>query len=324
MRGPYSGDRELRADGRGDYVCTRGLRYRMPVALASLCIVLAGLFAGSSFAQTEASHKKPKPTPCTSSISKCGCTITTTGFYQVTKNLALPGGTLNEIDQSCIAVSAPRVGLYLAGMTIANMLTSGGIGIHLDRSAANSFIEGAGATVSGWNYGIEDDANNVVVTNLSADNNTTAGFLVQRAAGAAIANFGAHGDGQYGVLLTGAVLSQVSGGVVDPPASPGIQNNGVAGIQVMGIYKPFLASTGNRIFGNCVTGNLGAGIVLNEGVLNSKVSGNEVTGNTGGDLIDLNNNCGSDLWFGNSYGVGDPVTCIGQSVTITPSLCPTS
>ena len=323
MTGPYSADREFGADGRCDYICARGPRYRMLVALASLCIALVGLFAGSSAAETDASHKKPKPTPCAPSISKCGCTITTTGFYQVTKSLGPPGGALNEVDQSCIAVSAPRVGLYLAGVNITNALTSGGIGVHLNRSAANSFIEGAGATLSGWNYGIEDDADNVVVTNMSADNNGTAGFLVQRAAGVAIANFGAHGNGQYGVLLTGAALSQVSGGTVNPPAIPGIQNNGVAGIQVMGISKPFRASTGNRVFGNCVTGNLGAGIALDKGVLNSKVSGNEATGNTGDDLTDVTNNCGSNLWFGNSYGVGNPVTCIGQSVTITPSLCPT-
>jgi hypothetical protein len=303
-------------------VFTRHFRYIAPIALALLCIVLVDMSPGTSAAQTDAAGKKPKPTPCAPSIGKCGCTITATGFYQVTKNLNLPGGTLNDSDQSCIAVSAPRVGLYLAGMTITNKLTSGGIGIHLNPSAANSFIEGAGATLAGWTYGVEDNANNVILTNLSADNNTTAGFLVRRATGVAIANFGAHGNGQYGVLLNGALVAQVSGGAVNPPASPGIQNNGLAGIQVSATSKPVLVSSGIRIFGNCITGNLGAGILLGEGVLNSRVSGNEVAGNTAGDLTDLNNNCGSNLWFGNSFGVGNPVTCIGQSVAI--SVCPTS
>lgn len=73
-----------------------------------------------------------------------------------------------------------------------------------------------------------------------------------------------------------------------------------------------MTSLGTRVFGNCITGNLGTGIVLNSNVQNSQVSGNEVTDNTGGDLTDHNNNCGSDLWFGNSFGVGNPVTCIGQ------------
>ena len=312
-RQPFSGSQCSSGNLRSSFF-VQYFRYIAPIAVALLCIVLVGSFARSSVAETDASHKKAKPTPCSPSISKCGCTITTTGFYQLTKNIGQPGGTLNETDQSCIAVNAPGVGLYLAGMTITNSLTSGGIGIHVNSSAANSFIEGAGATLSGWNYGIEDNANNLILTNMSADNNATAGFLVQRASGVAIANFGAHGNGQYGVLLTGAVRSQVSGGAVNPPGNPGIQNNGVAGILVEGISKPFLASTGNRIFGNCVTGNLGSGIVLDEGVLNSRVSGNEVTGNTGGDLTDLNNNCGSNLWFGNSFGVGNPVTCIGQNV----------
>jgi hypothetical protein len=196
----------------------------------------------------------------------------------------------------------------------------GGIGIHLNPSASNSFIEGAGATLSGWNYGIENNANSVVVTNVSADNNTTAGFLIERAAGVALTNFGAHGNGEYGVLLNGVLAGQVSGGAVNPPASAGIQNNGLAGIQVNPISKPFMTSLGIRVFGNCGTGNLGSGIVLDNNVQNSQISGNEVTDNAGGDLMDHNNNCGSDLWFGNSFGIGTPVTCIGQSVAI--SVCP--
>jgi hypothetical protein len=301
---------------------SRPFRYLTLIESATLGIAFVGLIHGTSVAETNAVHKKPKPTPCTPSISKCGCTIETTGFYQVTKDLSLPGGTLNDSDQSCINVSAPRVGLYLAGTTIINKLTSGGIGIHLSSSAANSFIEGAGATLSGWNYGIEDNASNVIITNVSADANATAGFLIQSASGVAITNFGAHGNGQYGVLLNGTSVSQISGGAVNPPANPGIQNNGLAGIKVSTNPKPVLPSSGVRIFGNCVTGNLGSGIVLDGNVFNSRVSGNEVTDNSAGDLIDLNNNCGSNLWFGNAFGVGSPVTCIGQSAAV--SVCPNS
>jgi parallel beta-helix repeat protein len=287
-----------------------------------LYLSFIGVVVCGFVAQAGAKQKKPKPVPCGPTITKCGCTIMSTGFYQVAKNLGLPGGALNESDDSCIAVSAPRVGLYLAGMSVTNSLTSGGIGIHLDSTATDTFLEGAGGTLSGWNYGVQDDADGAIMTNLSADNNTTAGFFVERATGMAITNFGAHGNGQYGVLLNGALVGQISGGSVNPPASGGIQNNGIAGIEVNPIFKPFQASSGIRIFGNCVTGNLGSGIVLDTSVSKSRVSGNEATGNTAGDLIDHNNNCGTNLWFGNSFGVGSPITCVGQGPEI--DICPQS
>jgi hypothetical protein len=309
----------LKFSAGGSYhrICARRVRYRMLVALVSLCIGIGGYSTGSSAAETDAHHKKPKPTPCGQLISKCGCTITTTGFYQVTKNIGLPGETLNAADQSCIAIDAPRVGLLLLpGFCIANQLTSGGIGIHINSSAANSFIEGGGNTVAGWSYGIEDDASKVTVTNLSADNNSIAGIFVQSASGVTIANFGAHANGSYGVELSGATLSQVSGGGVKPLANPGIQNNGLAGIDVTG--SP---NVGNRIYGNCVTDNLGTGIIIDAGASNSKVTGNEVTGNKGGDLLDNNANCGSNLWFGNLFDAGLPIPCTGPSAT-TISACP--
>jgi hypothetical protein len=318
-------DRELSIDASYGRICGRRLRGRMLVAVVSLCIGLGGTFTSSWAAETDAHHKKPKPTPCTQLISKCGCTITTTGFYQVTKDLGLPGQSLNAADQSCIAVDAPRVGLSLIPtvppftlLKITNALTTGGIGIHLNSSATSSFIEGGGVTLAGWSYGIEDDADKVTVTNLTADNNSTAGIYVQSATSVTIANFGAHANGQYGVELSGAVLSQVSGGGIKPLANPGVQNNGTAGIEVTG--SP---NIGNRIFGNCVTDNLGAGIILDVGASNSKVTGNEVTGNQHGDLLDNNDDCGSNLWFGNLFDGGLPIPCTGPSLVPEQlSICP--
>ena len=287
---------------------------RLAVAIALLGLGPMSWFSNSLAAEAEAARKKPKPVACSAIITKCGCTITTTGFYQVQQKLGAPG-SLNELDNSCIAVSAPRVVLYLDGMSIINKITSGGIGIHLNSSAINSYIEGAGATIAGWSFGVEDNASNSIITNLSADNNDTAGVLVQQVTGVSISNVGSHNNGSYGIWLNGATFSQVGGGIIGPTAS-GIQNNGLAGIQVSTLSKPAAPSNNVRIFGNCVTGNGGAGIALQPGVTNTAVSGNEVTGNSGGDLADSNNNCGSNLWFGNAFGTGNPTTCVGQTVML--------
>lgn len=182
---------------------TRISPYRHPIT-ALLCILL--LLASTAIAAAQgissSKSKQPKPTPCSTLISKCGCTITNHGFYQVQKALSTPG-TLNAQDNSCIAVSAPSVTLWLADYTIDDVSWTAGIGIHLNSSAKNSFIAGGGSVISQWTTGIEDEASNVTITGVMTDNNTAAGILVQNANSVRIDSFGSHANGSYGVQLNG-------------------------------------------------------------------------------------------------------------------------
>jgi parallel beta-helix repeat protein len=233
----------------------------------------------------------------------------------VQKAIGLPG-TLNVADSSCIAVSAPHVTLFLGGLAITDTPFSTGIGIHFTASAKNSFLAGGGSVISQWTTGIEDEASNVTIANVETDNNTGTGILVQNASGVTVDHFGSHANGSYGVQLNGISHSEISDGIVDAMDTDPLGTNLVAGIALG-------PSSGVKIFGNCVMGNNGVGIELQGGASNSKVTGNEVTSNMGGNLTDMNNNCGSNLWFGNEYdmGTGNPATCTGSHVTT--GLCPT-
>lgn len=68
------------------------------------------------------------------------------------------------------------------------------------------------------------------------------------------------------------------------------------------------------MFSNCVMGNGGIGIELEANVSNTKVTGNYACGNVS-DLSDMNNDCGSNLWFGNVFETGSPASCMGSTPT---------
>jgi hypothetical protein len=152
----------------------------------------------------------------------------------------------------------------------------------------------------------------VIVTNFAAGNNNCEGVLINRATAVSITNFVSISNGGVGVWLNGAISSQVSNGVLDPGTPSGSQNNNVAGILVTstnasvitGICAPAnslsRASRNIILFKNIVEHNTGAGILVEADVHASIISGNTSTGNTGGDLIDANNFCGSDVWFDNA------------------------
>jgi parallel beta-helix repeat protein len=284
--------------------------------LALSCILLlASATIASAQSDTSSKSKKPKPTPCSITITKCGCTITSPGFYQVQKAIGLPG-ILNAADNSCIAVSAPHVTLFLGGFAIEDMPFNAGIGIHLTASAKNSFLAGGGSEISRWTNGIEDEASNVTIADVKTDNNTTAGILVQNARGVTVDHFWSRANGSYGVQLNGISGSEISHGLVDTMDDDPLGTNLIAGITLG-------PSSGVKIFSNCVMGNAGVGIVVQANASNTRVTGNEVTANAGGNLTDMNNDCGSNLWFGNEYdpGSGNPATCTGSHASV--GICPT-
>jgi len=302
-------------------------RWVLILALLQTCV-------SSSISMAQDSVGEPSTAaPCDTTITKCGCTIVKPGAYQIIKELN-NSDNLNAADQSCIAIKAPRVSLFLNGFAITNSGTEYGVGIHLSAAATNAFVSGANSenhysVIDGWSVGIEDNADHVALTAFVAQQNNCAGVLVQNADRVSIINFSSNSNGSYGVWLNGATVSGVSTGTLKPSnGRPSIQKNGVAGIYVSGANaftptesisacpsgsttkgKP-LVSHNIVISSNTIQNNSGTGILVQTNVSRATINRNTVVRNAGGDLVDKNDNCGSDFWFDNSFTDGTPRICI--------------
>jgi hypothetical protein len=321
------------------------LRSRVTRFLSFVALSAALAFANDSWGQvSSASHAKPNP--CGSTITKCGCVITAPGLYELTSS---PKNTTSlNSDQSCIEIAASGVTLVLEGNNLANPAPQNGIGIHLTSRATSSFVSGApcigqpptcpslntsNSQVTGWNIGIQEDADSVNLTNLATLNNNCEGVLVNQASNVSVTNFASDSNGLAGVWLFGAAFSQVSsnyplqevnssGGVEATSPPPGAQSNTLAGVLITGTRPtglpavcvpskvPSKASRNNVVSNTTVLNNSGVGIEVQTQVRNSVISGNTSTGNSGGDLLDNNAFCGSDTWFNNTTDLGQESPCV--------------
>jgi nitrous oxidase accessory protein NosD len=273
----------------------------MFAAMVSLLVTLR--VAGLAQAQTITGDAV---SACGDSIKACGCTITAPGFYDLAK--ALSDIKLNS-DSSCIAIKSSNVVLSLDDK---NIIGSGvGIGIHVLSSASNSFIEGLLGTsvsaVTGWDTGILVEGNYAVIQNVTTQGNATVGLEIHAAKYATVSGL-ASSSNPNGVWLNDAGFSQISNS-----STSGISNNMGPGILIgcpVGCPKSAI-SNHNRIFANTVSTNQ-TGIVIVAGSQQNVITDNAVSGSTkGDDLMDSNDNCGSDIWFGNTmFLTAEPATCV--------------
>jgi len=266
----------------------------------AIAVILTGLAQAQSTIDDAA-----KPTSCGVSIKACGCTISSPGFYDV-------AGTLLDVklnsDTSCVAIKSPNVVLSLDGMTISG--AGAGIGIHVLSGANNSFVSGSkagggsNAMVTGWDTGILVEANNVVVQNVTTGSNATTGIQVHKAKFVSVSGVTSSSN-KNGVWLNDSSLDQVD-------YSPGISGNKGPGILIgcTGTCPKSATSSQNRILGNTLSKNQ-SGIVIVSGSLHNVITDNSATGSTGGDdMMDSNNDCATDIWFGNMFGTAEPAPCI--------------
>ena len=241
----------------------------------------------------------PKPTPCTPSISSCGCTVTQTGTFTVTDDLNASQGLTKA--GNCLEVSADHVILDLQGHAIIG--NGAGIGILIQNSGHDTTVQGTDLTetgqaiINGWGTGLEDDANNVVIelfrqfggNNFTPTGNKGDGVLLQNASGVTVANFNASFNGGTGVEVQGGSSNRIMN--CDSISNAG---NGV-----------ILASSNLNTISNCsINGNTGYGVWLNTAnqnqIFTSSVNGNgkigllvgchkegKCTGNKGSDLNHL-------------------------------------
>ena len=262
-------------------------------------------------------------TSCQSSISSCGCTITSAGLYQVISN---PTATVAGAD--CIDIKAPNVKLWVGGHSITGL--GGGVGIHILRSASGAFVEGLDlssgsfAIVGTFSIGVQDDASGAIIAHVNAIGNSSAGFLLNRVSGSAVSDFSSNNNA-YGVELLGSALSSIQRSTTDSNSIYGIwllsssrnivnffdaQDNAVAGVYVGcqpsagpigGTCKP---SNYNHIYDGPLVGAFSAsqnyGVAIDARNAGNVVSGTAGSGDSSADLEDNNPGCGSDLWFNNS------------------------
>jgi len=259
---------------------------------------------------------------CPASISSCGCTITSGGYYAVVSDLT--AGSSGD----CLDIKAAGVTLWLDGHSIEG--NGSGVGLHLLKSARNNFIEGldlnsgAFADLDGFGVGLEDDANNAIISHTNFDDNAEAGILLNKVSGSLVSDFAARSNA-YGVQLSGASSCSIQRVSLDGNSIYGVwfyqssgnvlnffeaQDNLVAGVYVgcQSSAGPVggrcKASNKNHIYDGPQVGPATAsqqyGVAIDSGNRGNVLSGIMAAGDSTTDLLDQNPGCGSDLWFNNS------------------------
>ncbi|HLX38441.1 MAG TPA: NosD domain-containing protein [Candidatus Binataceae bacterium] len=284
-------------------------RSRLPIAAALVIL----LFPYSSFAATLA---------CPSTISSCGCTITSAGYYQLVSNLSA-----TNAGADCLDIRAANVKLWLDGYSITG--NGGGVGLHLLKSATGAFVDGldlssgAFASIGSFAVGIQDDASSGIISHTNVSYNSNAGVLLNHANGSLVSDFSTESNG-YGVELSGSTLCSIQRVNADSNSTYGIwllsssrnvinffeaQDNTVAGVYVGcqpsagPIGGRCRSSNGNHIYDGPQVGPASAsqayGVAIDSGNSGNVISGIDGSGDSNEDLDDQNAGCGSDVWFNN-------------------------
>jgi parallel beta-helix repeat protein len=198
---------------------------------------------------------------CAATISSCGCLIRNSGLFTVgATSLTTSGKT------SCLFIRAKNVALNLNSAPIMgpNNGSSTGSGIEIDKGSSNVFIEGNGAVISGFEFGINNLANNVTLEDLTVQNNDDAGVHFARASNSAISMVTAQNNGGYGIWLEGSTLNTVGGNT-----------------QVLTNFLDGLLIGCKPVVGTGVCGGIGAGSNQNN-IFDVTATGNGTGDATGG------------------------------------------
>jgi hypothetical protein len=265
-------------------------RLMLPV-LGSTLIALAVVLLGAPSADAASR------VVCPSVITSCGCVIAKAGTYTVGNDL----NASQSAEPVCIEISSDHAILNLKGASVIGKGDGTGTGILVDQGAVYSLVEGsdeaatpppadagandepvpgAQAVVTQWNIGIEDDANNAVITlfkQLGGNffqqhfGNKTAGLLISGATGTVATNFIASFNDANGVMVvksskirlsnfsasgnheTGLLLQDSNDNAIGTAAGAG---NGKYGIWLLGSSQNVITNSNGN------TGNGDTGIRL--------------------------------------------------------------
>ena len=272
-------------------------------SLLATAIIVAVFSASSASAQSA----------CPPTINSCGCAITAPGSYKIGLNInasqgLTPSGSCIEIASSFVILDAGKKSITGAG---GNSPT--GVGIWVHRGVHTSFLEGRGSLVSGWDVGLLIDGSNLVVDNLAANLNGTAGVELSKAQSIVLSNITASSNVNYGIWLQQSSSNRVTNSKTQTNGNigtyVGCSNLGPISAGCSGVGP----SPGNYIFTGNIAGNANSGVALDIGAKSTIVTNQTLGGGahaSKNDLFDANSNCGSNKWFADDSTATVSQTCI--------------
>jgi hypothetical protein len=282
--------------------------------LSKIAIAIVGaslLIASAPRAQAEDSEPDAAVTACGNSIATCGCTITKSGFYQVTANLLSSQGLTAK--NGCIDIKASKVNLNFGKPPPPHQRSQGfnltgpgggtptGIGLHILKGSNGDFVE-LPVEVDGWDVAILVEGSNNIVEDFDANSNGTAAIEINGGKNNNINDFTAGSNKNFGVWLRGASNNQINCSNTDDNGNIGVY----VGCSVTGLINAKCSpavppSNSNRIYDHSATDNSKYGVVIDLGNTRNSVSDVNSTGNTTMDMVDANASCDHDIWFFNGF-----------------------
>jgi hypothetical protein len=279
--------------------------------LILLATIIATILARPSAARADDVAAKMSGPSCSTTISSCGCTITSPGFYEITAPLLSSQGLTPSGD--CISIKASKAMVLFNDFDVTGPGggTPTGVGVHLLPGASNDFIEFLGSSISGWDVGLLVEGNNNIAEDFyGANNNGTAGVELNKAKNNNINDFDANNNSNYGVWLKASSNNQINcssfSGNTNAGVYVGCSASGPISAKCRGVGK----SVGNQIY-DFSTGGGKYGVALDTGSTKSLITDGGFFGHaTIDDYFDANPGCDSNKWFGNAASATKSQGCI--------------
>jgi len=281
----------------------------MLLMLLTLAIV-ASLYGHARAQSRDAARKKP--TPCSTTISKCGCVITKKATYTVAADLSSTDGLTPDGD--CIEIQVSNVILNLGTHKVAG---PGGanvdVGIDVKHGSNNDTLLGdavAPADVTEWGTGVYVAGNNEIVSNVHADSNDSFGFELDGSSNDRFTDWEASNpEGTYGLWIRNGSDNFITKGNASGNGDSGIfvgcaDIASTAGEDCKRVTK----SVSNDLIDNTADSNKNYGIGLDLNDSQTLVNADSGSGNGVHDLFDDSPSCGSNTWLDDSGTASD--TCI--------------
>lgn len=253
-------------------------------------------------------------TACTPTINACGCVISTPGAYKIGANLDATQGL--TASGSCIDVKSSFVTLDGGKKTITGTAASPptGIGINIRKGVRTIFIEGRGATITGFDIGLLVQSRGGVVDNWITTANGTAGVELNRATNTVLSNITASSNANYGIWLLASSLNDIVKATTETNGNIGVYVGCSPLGPIAAACKGVKVSNADWIYAGTIPGNTNYGIALDLGVSAIIVSNNTLASgahNGKDDLLDESSTCGTNQWISNdSTATVSPTSCV--------------
>jgi Right handed beta helix region len=276
---------------------------------------------------------------CPQVIISCGCVINDSAFHTIGADLNGMQGVTGKGD--CIDIAHSGATLDgTGGFSIVG--GASGVGIRILAGATHVTVQNI-SEVTGWNIGIEDDANfaninafdanengkaNVfvrsasksVIDDFDADDATGSCVLLQDASRNAFGDFDASGCSVDGLTLIGSRQNSFTDFSADNNTGNGVTLSAKSGKNSLvtrwnadsnGVDGVFISdSSGDKVADGVAFDNVANGIEIKKHATKNSVNFNTATGNGGTDMLDGNPNCDTDVWSNDCFNTSAPSSCI--------------